>query len=58
LSLYLSEKIRLAVGVQNLFDKYPNKNEFSGVDGAEYPSTSPFGFNGGFWYIKTQYLFD
>ncbi|MFT6732422.1 MAG: iron complex outermembrane receptor protein [Polaribacter sp.] len=58
LSFNITKKIRLAAGVQNLFDKLPNENEFSGVDGAKYPSTSPFGFNGGFWYIKTQYLFD
>ncbi|MBL4817848.1 MAG: TonB-dependent receptor, partial [Deltaproteobacteria bacterium] len=54
----ISENIRLAMGAQNLFDKYPDENEFSGVDGAKFPSTSPFGFNGGFWYIKTQYRFD
>ncbi len=48
----------LSVGAQNLFNEFPERNEFSGVDGAKYPSTSPFGFNGGFWYIKAQYLFD
>lgn len=53
-----NDKIRLATGAQNLFNKFPTRNEFSGIDGAKYPTTSPFGFNGGFWYVKAQYLFD
>jgi len=53
-----SDKIRLAAGAQNLFNEFPTENEFSGIDGAKYPATSPFGFNGGFWYLKAQYLFD
>lgn len=54
----ITEQVRLAVGAHNLFDEFPDKNKFSGVDGALYPSTSPFGFNGGFLYVNTQYLFD
>ena len=58
LAYYITAQARLVVGVQNLFDKYPQKNDFSGVDGAKYSATSPFGFNGGFWYLKAQFMFD
>ena len=54
----ISDDIRLAVGAQNLFDKFPQDNPFSGIVGAKYPVTSPYGFNGGFWYMKAQYTFN
>ena len=54
----ISEDLRLALGAQNLFDKFPDNNPFSGIVGAQYPVTSPYGFNGGFWYVKAQYSFD
>lgn len=54
----ITEDIRLALGAQNLFDKFPDDNPFSGIVGAKYPVTSPYGFNGGFWYLKAQYSFN
>ena len=61
---FLSEAITLSVGAQNIFDQeatrinipesvgLPN-NSFGGV----YYETSPFGFNGGFYYVKATYNF-
>ncbi len=49
--------VSLAVGAQNLFDAYPEKNSYSGVTGALYPESSPYGFNGGFYYLKAAYTF-
>jgi iron complex outermembrane receptor protein len=54
----VTEDVRLAVGAQNLFDEFPQNNPWSGVAGAKYPVTSPYGFNGGFWYLKGQYMFN
>ncbi len=42
------------VGAQNAFDEYPEKNHpgaIAGV-GATYPEGSPYGFNGGFYYLR------
>jgi iron complex outermembrane receptor protein len=54
----ISEDLRLAFGAQNLFDEFPDENPHGGVAGAKYAVTSPFGFNGGFWYVKAQYSFN
>ncbi len=42
----------VVVGLDNVFDTYPNENPWSGIAGAEYPITSPFGFNGAFYYVR------
>ena len=54
----LPRNIGLAVGVNNLFDKYPNYtpgtiNSPTGSIG--FPSYSPFGFNGRFLYARLSY---
>lgn len=66
----LTDNVTLAVGGQNIFDNYPDK--FSDARGTlgpvypttggrftgdVYPDTSPFGFNGGFWYVKAGFNF-
>ncbi len=58
IALNVSEDFRLAVGAQNLLDEFPQDNPYSGIVGARYPVTSPYGFNGGFWYVKGQYMFN
>ncbi len=41
------------VGAQNLFDKTPVDNPWgASVAGAAYPVHSPYGFNGGFYYVR------
>jgi len=40
------------VGVQNLFDEYPSTNPAGEVAGLIYPEQSPYGFNGGFYYVR------
>ena len=49
--------ISLAAGVQNLFDTYPRKNSVANELGAAYPESSPYGFGGGFYYLKAAYTF-
>lgn len=52
-----AQKITWAVGVNNLFDEYPNRSpaavNTTGVVG--FPSYSPFGFNGRFLYTRLAY---
>jgi iron complex outermembrane recepter protein len=59
--------LRLAVGANNLFNRYPNKvngDLLAGYAAAynrstvtQYPGFSPYGFNGGFYYVKATYSF-
>ena len=62
-----TREIKLNVGAFNLFNKYPDQmnanvlaNERSADDNSAvqiYPSFSPFGINGGFYYAKATYTF-
>ncbi len=46
------------VGAQNLFDKVPDKNPWGApVAGAEYPVHTPYGFTGGFAYVRVGWTF-
>ena len=49
-----TDNVRLAVGGENIFDTYPSKDGHfvAGLLGVQYALTSPFGFNGGFWYAR------
>jgi iron complex outermembrane receptor protein len=49
--------LEIAAGAQNLFDTYPTRNPWAGVAGAEYAVTSPFGFNGGSYYLRARFQF-
>jgi iron complex outermembrane recepter protein len=61
------DKLRLSVGANNLFNRYPNKvngDLLAGYAAAynrstvgQYPSFSPYGFNGGFYYVRASYSF-
>lgn len=47
----------LTVGAQNLLDTHPTLNPWAGVAGAKYAVTSPFGFNGGSYYVRARFEF-
>ncbi len=51
--------LSLAAGARNLFDTYPDELARTTQHelGAIYPETSPFGFDGGFYYFKASYRF-
>jgi iron complex outermembrane recepter protein len=53
----VSDSVRLALGAKNLFDEYPDDNPYATVVGAQYPVTSPMGFNGRFLYVRGIYNF-
>lgn len=62
-----TQGLRLSIGAQNLFNRFPNKlnsnilnHEIAAGDNAavdQYPIFSPFGINGGFYYVKAAYRF-
>lgn len=49
--------LEIAAGAQNLFDTFPTLNPFAGIVGAQYGERSPFGFNGGSYYIRARFQF-
>ena len=57
MSYFWNEAFSTSVGANNLFDNSPDENPWSGVVGALYPSTSPMGINGGFYYVRANYMF-
>jgi iron complex outermembrane receptor protein len=66
-----TENLKLSIGAQNLFNRFPNKlnstllehlNVYGGKLGdptavEQYPFFSPFGIDGGFYYVKAAYKF-
>jgi iron complex outermembrane receptor protein len=49
-----NENTDFVIGVNNLFDTYPDENPFAGSLGQQYSEASPFGFNGGMWYLQAR----
>ena len=47
----------LAVGAENVFDAYPRRNPYARDLGAKYPESSPYGFGGGFYYVRAGFEF-
>ncbi|CAM2008292.1 TonB-dependent receptor plug domain-containing protein [Acanthopleuribacter pedis] len=52
------ERLGITIGGQNIFDTFPEENPGarSGV-GNLYSQFTPFGFNGGFYYVRLRYDF-
>ncbi len=70
LSYFVNDSITISVGAQNIFDQDAEKLDFEEASrnhpdgftpnnqwGGEFYETSPFGFNGGFYYAKATYTF-
>lgn len=56
---YLTENLQLVAGAKNALDERPDRNTMydNEVAGSEYPTTSPIGINGGFYYLRGIYTF-
>ena len=56
----VNEALTVVVGAQNLLDKYPQKTTQGAQDGVGmlYPENSPYGFNGGFYYLRAIWDFN
>ncbi|EIZ78147.1 TonB-dependent receptor [Novosphingobium sp. Rr 2-17] len=49
----LTDNLDVAVGANNLFDTYPDKNGIVAYDGSgQYGNFAPFGLSGGFYYTR------
>lgn len=67
LSLQATKMVKLSIGANNAFNRYPNKVNsilrqgfaatYNRSTTTLYPSISPFGINGGFYYIKGVFEF-
>ena len=57
LATNIAENTELVIGANNLFDTYPATNtpDVAGGVGLLYPESSPFGFNGGYYYVRVNY---
>lgn len=53
----VNDNLKLTLGAKNLFDQTPDENPHALAFGAQYPTTSPIGMNGGFYYARAQYNF-
>jgi len=60
------EGAEISVGAANILDNTPDEladipldgfSSVGAVAGAQFPSTAPFGFNGGQWYVRARYNF-
>lgn len=52
-----NDNLEFVVGVDNLLDAYPQENPGSGGSGQLYSEASPFGFNGGTYYLQARYTY-
>ena len=52
-----SDSLTLVVGANNAFDTFPNKNDTRIANGLLYSRRTPFGYDGGYWYLKAMYDF-
>ncbi|MBT8083963.1 MAG: TonB-dependent receptor [Woeseia sp.] len=52
------ENIEVVLGIDNIFDTYPDKNPFAGDFGQIYSEQTPFGFNGASWYLRGRVNFN
>ena len=50
-----SDSLSVLLGLQNAFDEYPEINPAGEVAGLIYPESSPFGFNGGYYYLRATW---
>ena len=52
-----NDTVTFVVGAKNMFNNYPTENPHAQVVGAKYAESSPYGFNGGFYYFKAIWKF-
>ncbi|HWK50024.1 MAG TPA: hypothetical protein VNR40_09055, partial [Steroidobacter sp.] len=57
-SYRITDGYTLTIGVQDIFDNTPDQFPNPELNsGAIYPTGSPMGFNGGFWYARLNINF-
>jgi iron complex outermembrane receptor protein len=58
LSYTWQDRYTFVAGASNLFDEYPDKDPTGPGSGNEYPTSTPWGFDGGFWYGRVRVNLD
>ena len=55
-----TDALTVVAGAQNLLDEYPQESAEGAQDGVGmlYPENSPYGFNGGFYYLRAVWDFN
>ncbi len=56
-NLPLMQMATFALGAENVFDQYPRRSRWAPVLGNKYPPNSPYGFGGGFYYLRASFEF-
>ena len=51
----VSDAVSLTLGSRNVLNAYPDENPDPGRLGNRYPPSTPFGFSGGFYYVRLNY---
>lgn len=51
------EQFNLAVGADNIFNNFPDRNPYDTKYGSKYPESSPMGITGGFYYVRASMEF-
>ena len=52
----VTDSLSVLIGLQNAFDTYPDENPgAAAVAGLLYPEQSPWGFNGGYYYLRATW---
>ena len=51
----VGDAVNLAVGARNVLSTYPDMNPNADRLGNRFPPSTPFGFNGGFYYTRLDY---
>lgn len=59
LGYHVSDDFMLTLGAKNALDERPDRNVLydTEIAGSKYPTTSPIGINGGYYYLKGVYSF-
>lgn len=50
-----NDAFTIVVGGQNVLDEEPDINPWADIVGAQFPVTSPMGFNGAFYYVRATW---
>ena len=57
ISYAVGGNLTLAIGGENLLDAYPDENPFAELLGNRYSIRAPYGFGGGFYYLRANWRF-
>lgn len=57
LAYTLANNLTFSIGAENLLDEYPDENPLAAILGDRYAVKAPYGFNGGFYYVRANWSF-